>query len=232
MNPSLPPPLLHASLKTLLYDHEIEIEKIKKSRFIAYAFSLSQHRVQEQSDSDLVKVLLKKIQDLHPQASHLVWAYKGLPHEEGKWSDDGEPSGSGGAPILKVIEGLELSYVLVGVIRYYGGTQLGKGGLARAYSQAAQACLKEQETEILIPRVDLTLTFGYELEPRIHYLLPRFKSWIIDRQYTNQVCFTISSPQDQGEVLCALLVEYSAGALVWNISLPYYGLGALTSLAD
>ena len=180
-------PSLHASLKTLLHEHEIEIEKIKKSRFIAYAFSLAQQRTQDQNETDQIQTLLDQIHQLHPQASHLVWAYKGLPHEEGRWSDDGEPSGSGGQPILKVIEGLELSYVLVGVIRYYGGTQLGKGGLARAYSQAAQACLKEQETEILIPRVDLKVTFGYELEPRVHYLLPTYQSWIIDRHYDAQV---------------------------------------------
>ena len=215
---------LHSSLKTLLSDETIEIERIKKSRFITYAFSLSNHRIPNQPDSTLCKELLEHIHTLHPNASHVVWAYKGLPHEEGKWSDDGEPSGSGGQPILNVIEGLELSYVLVGVVRYYGGTQLGKGGLARAYSQAAQACLKEAGTETLIPRVDLTLTFGYDLEPRIHYLLPTYQSWIIDRTYHHQVSFVISSPQEQAPVLKDLLVEYSAGNLVWDISNPYYGL--------
>ena len=220
---------LHPSLKTLLCDENIEIEKIKKSRFIAYAFSLPKHRVPNQSDSTLIKGLLDQIRTLHPNASHVVWAYKGLPHEEGQWSDDGEPSGSGGQPILKVIEGLELSYILIGVVRYYGGTQLGKGGLARAYSQAAQACLKEADTETLIPRIDLTLTFGYDLEPRVHYLLPLHHSWIIDRTYHQQVSFVISSPQEQGTTLKDLLIEYAAGHLVWEISEPYYGLTQPTS---
>ena len=94
------------------------------------------------------------------QASHNCFAYKAGPAQ--RCSDDGEPSGSAGIPILSAIEQESLDYVVCLVIRYYGGTKLGKGGLARAYGAAARECLKAAERIQVRPKARCEATIGFD----------------------------------------------------------------------
>ena len=109
---------------------------INKSRFIAYKFDLT--------NVEQVKIEIEKLKKEHKKANHVCYAfvYKGETVNE-KCSDDGEPSGTAGYPILNVIKKKNLTNVLVAVVRYFGGLKLGAGGLTRAYTKATAEVLKD-----------------------------------------------------------------------------------------
>ena len=109
---------------------------INKSRFIAYKFDLV--------SLDQVKVELEKLKKEHKKANHVCFAFvfRGETVNE-KCSDDGEPSGTAGYPILNVIKKKNLSNILVAVVRYFGGIKLGAGGLTRAYTKATAQVLND-----------------------------------------------------------------------------------------
>ncbi len=110
--------------------------KIKGSVFIAYAVPVCSAEEADQR--------LKQWWKTHYDATHIGWARRLAPPPDGeeRYDDDGEPHGSTGPPILQAITGQELWGVLVGVVRYYGGTKLGTGGLVRAYGGAAAEALE------------------------------------------------------------------------------------------
>lgn len=107
---------------------------IKKSKFIAYAYQIDS--VEE------VKKILQNLKIEHKKARHIPYAYK-LVHTAGK-SDDKEPSNTAGLPIFNCIERKKKENCLVVVVRYFGGTKLGAGGLLRAYMTAANLVLNEK----------------------------------------------------------------------------------------
>lgn len=119
--------------KTVLIPDETEIE-IKKSRFINLVF-----HIEAEAEAETI---LAEIRKKHYKATHVCWAYllNTNPRRQ-KASDDGEPSGTAGKPILEVIDHRELKDVLVVVIRYFGGIKLGTGGLIRAYGGGASDVL-------------------------------------------------------------------------------------------
>ena len=110
--------------------------EINKSRFIAYKLELS--------SLDVVKPFLEQLRKEHKKARHVCYAYvynKEIISE--KCSDDGEPGGTAGYPILNVIKKKNLTNVLVAVVRYFGGIKLGAGGLTRAYTKACAGVLED-----------------------------------------------------------------------------------------
>ena len=136
-----------------------EPPKTKGSRFLGEAFSVT--------DDAAIASALAGVRRREPQATHVCWAARtGAPgtHGDGarpRTSDDGEPSGSAGLPILREIDRRGLSDTLVAVTRYYGGTKLGTGGLARAYGEAAALALDAAPTAQAVDRVALELRFGF-----------------------------------------------------------------------
>src|SRR6185436_899291 len=103
------------------------------------------------------KARLAAVEREFPDATHCCWAFRiGDPPRE-RSSDAGEPSGTAGVPILQVLRGADLSDVLAVVIRWFGGTRLGKGGLARAYAAAAREALAVLPTVLRVPTVLVTL---------------------------------------------------------------------------
>lgn len=123
--------------KTVLETCETELE-IKKSRFLNFVF----HIENEEEAEEIVSSLRKE----HYKSTHVCWAYvlNTLPKRQ-KATDDGEPAGTAGKPILEVINHRELKDVLVVVIRYFGGVKLGTGGLVRAYGGGASDVLNEAQ---------------------------------------------------------------------------------------
>ena len=110
---------------------------IEKSRFLAYNYELN--------SLDDVKNILSELKKQHKKANHICYAYvynKDIVSE--KCSDDGEPNGTAGRPILNVIKKKQLTNVLVAVVRYFGGIKLGAGGLTRAYTKATAGVLGEK----------------------------------------------------------------------------------------
>jgi len=118
--------------KYLIKETTIEI---KKSKFIAFAFNISN----KQEIDDILTELKKE----HRKARHLPYAYKFANNI--KKSDDKEPSNTAGGPILNIIEKNNLDNILIVVIRYFGGIKLGAGGLIRAYGTAAKEAIKIEE---------------------------------------------------------------------------------------
>ena len=106
--------------------------EIKKSKFIGYYF--------EVASKDEVKEILESLKKEHKKARHIPYAYK--IDNEIKKSDDKEPSGTSGMPILNIIEKNNLNHTLIAVVRYFGGIKLGAGGLIRAYSNTSKEVIK------------------------------------------------------------------------------------------
>lgn len=113
-------------------------------------------------DEEEAKERLAGVRAAHPHATHHCWAWRvGWPSRE-RSSDAGEPAGTAGVPILQVLRGAELTDVLAVVVRWFGGTKLGKGGLARAYSGATRVALEGLEVAVCRPTVDLAVTVPYD----------------------------------------------------------------------
>ena len=128
---------------------------VKKSRFIAEIFP-----VKNQRD---VRALLKAQKQKYADSSHVVHAFAlGKSAEIMGMSDDGEPAGTAGRPVLAVLKGSGCTDILLTVTRYFGGTLLGTGGLVKAYTQAAQSVLALAHTEVFAEREEFGLHLSYE----------------------------------------------------------------------
>ncbi|MDU5725492.1 MAG: YigZ family protein, partial [Haemophilus parainfluenzae] len=122
-------------------------EEIKKSRFITY--------LQHTEGLEQAKAFWAEIKALHPNARHHCWAaVAGRPTDSQQlgFSDDGEPAGTAGKPMLSALQGSQVGEISAVVVRYYGGILLGTGGLVRAYGNGVQQALKLLETERKVER--------------------------------------------------------------------------------
>lgn len=136
------------------------------SKFIGIAKSVT--------TEEEVKQALKEWHEEHPNATHICFAYNiGYPESFTRANDDGEPSNSAGAPILGQIISSEIVNVLVGVVRYYGGTKLGVGGLITAYKTAARGVLEAAEFEDRVLKHVFALTCSYEDMPHVFAFLKK-----------------------------------------------------------
>jgi uncharacterized YigZ family protein len=126
----------------------------KGSRFLAW--------IGPAGGEDAARAALDRLTREYPDATHHCWAWRlGAPPRE-RSSDAGEPSGTAGVPILQVLRGADLSDAMAVVIRWFGGTKLGKGGLARAYAAAAREALAGLPTVLRVPTVRVALEIPYE----------------------------------------------------------------------
>lgn len=140
---------------------------VKKSRFIAEIFP-----VKNQQD---VRALLKAQKQKYADSSHVVHAFVlGKNAEIMGMSDDGEPAGTAGRPVLAVLKGLGCTDILLTVTRYFGGTLLGTGGLVKAYTEAAQSVLALAHTEVFAEREEFDLRLSYEDYETCKRLLKKF----------------------------------------------------------
>lgn len=131
--------------------------EIRKSRFIAHALPVA--------DRAAALDVIQRLRAEHPTATHVCWAL--LAGGQSGMSDDGEPSGTAGRPILEVLRHHDLDGVLAAVVRYYGGVKLGAGGLVRAYTDAIAAALLTAQRVERIEHARLTVEVGYADEARI-----------------------------------------------------------------
>ncbi|WP_115462038.1 IMPACT family protein [Winogradskyella aurantiaca] len=142
--------------KTIIEPFKSEILKIKKSKFIGCVYPVE--------TIEAIKAAMHQIKADHPSASHWCYAYSyGIENPQIKTNDDGEPSNSAGKPILGQIQAFDLSNVLVVVIRYYGGTKLGVGGLISAYKESAKLTLSSAEVVEKELTRGIILKFKYDL---------------------------------------------------------------------
>lgn len=159
------------------------------------------------------RACLAEIRAEMPDASHHVHAFRigfGKSVTEGM-SDDGEPSGTAGPPVLAVLRGTEVGDVVVVVTRYFGGTKLGTGGLVRAYSEAARRSLALLETERKIQRVTLGFDIPYTLFEQAKRLIAQHSGEISGTQFDSVVTVYLRLPADNRDAFCAALADLSAG---------------------
>lgn len=193
------------SYKTVKKDAFAETE-IKKSRFIAH--------IAEVKSEDEAETLIKQTKKKYYDASHSCSAYilnsdKGIRHS----SDDGEPSGTAGKPILDVISGAGLSDVIVIVTRYFGGTELGTGGLVRAYSGATAEVLKYAEV-VEVTEAKLTeFVIDYGLLPKLQHLCMELGIIIYETEYLEKVKISVLITEENSDKFFKELTEMTAGVI-------------------
>lgn len=160
---------------------ETEIE-INRSRFICYL-----QPVESRAEADQ---FIDSIRKLHPKANHNCWAYiAGCPDDAHQWnfSDDGEPKGTAGQPMLNILCHSGLGNICTVVTRYFGGIKLGTGGLVRAYGQSVQSALEVTETLTVIPRVAIILNTDYSQTGILEHLINQFKLTNCEREFAEQL---------------------------------------------
>lgn len=146
----------------------------KRSRFIAQVWPVAS---EEEGKARLTETRKK-----YPDARHHVWAWV-LPDGSCRWSDDGEPGGTSGAPTAEVLKGSGVLGVVCVTTRYFGGTLLGSGGLVRAYSTAAKLAMEDAGSEPDPETGRIKLKVRWENLDRIHRLLREYEARVLDTDY-------------------------------------------------
>ena len=187
---------------------EIRREKnIKNSRFIA--------TVAPVDNDTIARGFIKRIRAEFPDASHNVPAYiiGGGNSVTEFCSDDGEPSGTAGRPILAVLRGSNLGDVALVITRYFGGTKLGKGGLVKAYTETAQLVAESvRRARWLEVHVALLVT-PYPFLERIRLQIPQHEGIILNEDFATEVTMTLQFPVGKTESFQGIIQELSGGKL-------------------
>lgn len=167
-------------------EHAAEIE-IKKSRFIAIA--------KNAANRSEALAFLDEIKKRYPDARHHCWAYllgaPGAPHSVAM-SDDGEPSGTAGKPMLNVLQHKQVGDIMLVVVRYFGGIKLGAGGLLRAYSGAAQALMATLPTRTRLALSERKITCDFPNEQSVRHWLEKHEGQVLAVDYGERVTMSIA----------------------------------------
>lgn len=192
--------------KTILAQAEAEIVE-KKSRFIA---TVRPVKTEEEARS-FIDELKKKYWD----ATHNVFAYQiGERNEIQRFSDDGEPQGTAGMPVLNVLKGEDVKDTAIVVTRYFGGTLLGTGGLVRAYGKAAKEGLLAAGIAELVLYSRYFVTVDYTDSGKVQYEILQDGHVLYDTQYTDQVQFCVLVESEQSEAFEKKMLDIMKGKQV------------------
>ncbi|WP_318470393.1 YigZ family protein [Photobacterium leiognathi] len=184
-------------------------EEIKKSRFITY--------LARTPTIEAAKQFVQQIKERHHDARHNCWAFvAGRPTDSMKWgfSDDGEPSGTAGKPILAQLTGSGVGEITAVVTRYYGGIRLGTGGLVKAYGGGVQQALTRLETKQKVITSELELSCEYNQVSLVESLLSEYNGTQLHADYGNQVTMQIELDSRIVDEFCAKLTNRSGGRIV------------------
>ena len=158
---------------------------VNKSKFITYLFKID-------SINDVNKYL-DEVKKEYKDATHYCYAY--IIDGINKCSDDKEPSGTAGLPILNVLKNYELNYVLCIVVRYFGGIKLGAGGLVRAYSNSVSKILENEPLYNLIKGKVINLSFKYDIIKQIDYILKNTN--IVNKEFDELITYTVEITNEE-----------------------------------
>lgn len=205
---------LPISKSSITKPYQIAVNKVEhetlvnRSRFICYLSPCS--------SIEKAKVQVKHRQLEHPQASHHCYAFliKAADNSLGYgYSDDGEPSGTAGKPMLAVLQGGGVGQVCAVVVRYFGGTKLGTGGLQRAYGDSVRQALVFLQSKTKIAMATKTLACQYSQVDDVLHIIRQAEGQIITQEYLQQVQFKLSLPQAALGLVEDKLQTLSAGKL-------------------
>ena len=166
---------------------------IKKSRFIAIA---------EKIDSlEQVKDIVRKVREEHPKANHVVHAAViGKSGSLYSSSDDKEPKNTAGRPALEVLKGSGITNITVCIVRYFGGTLLGTGGLVKAYGDAVKSVLEIVKTEEMREKENLTLAFQYEYYTLLKRLFEQYSVNVVSEDFSTEIRIALSIDKDKKDM--------------------------------
>lgn len=187
----------------------------KKSRFIA---TLAPVQTEEEAVS-FIDAMKKKYWDARHNCSAFVIGERA---QLTRCSDDGEPAGTAGKPMLEVLLGGEVRNAAVVVTRYFGGTLLGTGGLVRAYTQAVQAGLDASEIITMQYGTEFQVTTDYNGVGKIQYILGQMGLAVQESEYADIVRLKLLVPYEQCGRLCKEITEATAGRAVIEEKEKYY----------
>lgn len=157
------------------------------------------------------KLLLEEWKKAHHQARHLCWAYRfEVDHSLYRANDDGEPSNSAGTPILGQIQAYDLTNVLIGVVRYYGGVKLGVGGLIHAYKTAAKEAIEQNNIVVRYLHQFYGLQFDYTDMPHIMNFVKEHDFEILNQVFEHDCFLKISVPLEHQSFVANKLEEFNS----------------------
>jgi uncharacterized YigZ family protein len=178
--------------------------EVKKSRFIALAYPCP--------NLTEIKELVTETRNLHPEANHVVHAAVTGPNgDEFSCSDDHEPKNTAGRPILEVLKGSGVTNIVILVIRYFGGTLLGTGGLVKAYAESAKKVLAILETEELVEKCSFSLSTSYDLFEPVKKALLSLDCSITEEHFESAVTIAGILPVARKAEAESLVTETSNG---------------------
>ncbi len=192
-----------------------------------YAMPAARHRTEQVIDRsrfictlspvesvEAAQLFVRDIGREYPDATHNCWAYVvGPPGSTDRigLSDDGEPHGTAGRPMLTVLQHCGLGDIAAVVTRYYGGTKLGTGGLVKAYSGAVQQALASAPQTTHVTRVQLSVVVGYAVVSAVKQLLPVFEAEVLSEAFGTDARFVLRCPDEQLEGLRRAVLDASRG---------------------
>jgi uncharacterized YigZ family protein len=185
------------------FEHQIEVQRSRFRATVAPAASI-----------DEARAFIQAIRDRYPDATHNCWAYLvGPPGATDRvgMSDDGEPHGTAGRPMLNVLTHALLGDVAVVVTRWFGGTKLGTGGLVRAYSGAVQQALEHLPTAERVDWCELDVELDYAAVEPLRRLLGRHEAEIVDETWAERATFRVRLPAELAEEFTTQVVDMSNG---------------------
>ncbi|MDE6059206.1 MAG: YigZ family protein [Clostridia bacterium] len=188
-----------------VYGETLTEKVIEKSRFLTYCSHVE--------NEEEAKAFLQRVRALHPLATHVCYGY--IADKVGnvqRFSDDGEPQGTAGMPILNVIKNQKLFETAVAVVRYFGGIKLGAGGLTRAYASSASEGLDAADKR----EYDISITLSVFVDyPEVNALI-RFlerEEVAFDKEFGEKAEFTVSVREGEYDSFCARLNDCLNGKL-------------------
>ena len=205
---------MEKSVRTVFARHESE-KIIEKSRFLTY----SAHVESEEE----ARAFIAEIRGKHSLATHVCYAF--IADKIGnlqRFSDDGEPQGTAGVPILEVLKAKKLFETAVAVVRYFGGIKLGAGGLVRAYSSSAAENLDTADIRVLEMCREYSVTVDYTGIDSVQKYLGSHECELLDTAYGEKVCFQVAVKKGAADQFVTELVDYMQGRVQTEEGAEYY----------
>ncbi len=185
----------------------------KKSVFLGFAEPVS---TEEQAVA-----FVQSVRQKYPDARHHVYAYVLREDNKSRYTDDGEPSGTAGMPVLDVLRKQQLTNCALVVVRYFGGTLLGTGGLVRAYTAAAKEALQNAGTVLYRTVVDLTIQCTYQDYCKLSQPLSDVR--VISTDFGDEVRVSVTLPQEKENLFAETVRNRTAGRAILVRGKEYFG---------
>ena len=187
-------------MKVLKEERKTELI-VKKSRFISIARTCN--------DPSEVKRIVDETRAQYPDATHVVHA--AVMGNQFSFSDDHEPKNTAGRPALEVLKGSGITNIIVLIIRYFGGTLLGTGGLVKAYGDSTKLVLDGIETEELVEKTPFSLTIGYEMYENTKRILAAVNADSVREDFGTEITISGQIPVSEKESLSSRISDLSNG---------------------